>query len=137
MVAAALAVRIAFALALPTFQAPDEEAHFRYVTFLGEERAMPIHPVERSFELFADPMAEAYQPPLAYATFVPSSWKRMLPPAAPARATKPRNFIRGFFTSILLGPLVRNGLPSHSVANTVSNVKRPDSTGTVIRTKIV
>jgi hypothetical protein len=70
VVAAALAVRIAFALALPTFQAPDEEAHFRYVAFLGEQRALPSQP-ERSLELFADPMHQAYQPPLAYASFVP------------------------------------------------------------------
>jgi len=70
LVAAALALRIAFAWVVPVFQAPDEEAHFRYVEYLGVERALPIQP-ERSLELFADPMHQAYQPPLAYASLVP------------------------------------------------------------------
>jgi hypothetical protein len=70
VVAAALAIRISFAWVVPVFQAPDEEAHFRYVEYLGVERALPIQP-ERSLELFADPMHQAYQPPLAYASLVP------------------------------------------------------------------
>lgn len=123
MVAAALAVRIAFALALPTFQAPDEEAHFRYVTFLGEERAMPIHPVERSFELFADPMAEAYQPPLAYATFVPVE-RAFAAAGAPLRvrlrAVRLQNALYGAIT-VLIGSLVavrltRSGDPRRLLA---------------------
>ena len=72
LVAAALVLRIAFAWVLPVFQAPDEEAHFRYVAFLGEERTLPVQP-ERSLELFADPMHQAYQPPLAYASLAPAS----------------------------------------------------------------
>jgi hypothetical protein len=70
LVGAALLVRVAFALAVPAFQAPDEEAHWRYVEYLREHRALPIQP-ERSLEMFADPMHQAYQPPLAYLLFVP------------------------------------------------------------------
>jgi hypothetical protein len=71
LVGAALLVRVAFAFAVPAFQAPDEQAHFRYVTHLREHRALPVHPQERSLEMWADPLAQAYQPPLAYLLFVP------------------------------------------------------------------
>jgi hypothetical protein len=108
VVAAALVIRIAFAFALPPLQAPDEAAHFRYVTFLGEERAMPIHPGERSFDLFADPMAEAYQPPLAYASFVPVE-RGLAALDAPLRvrlrAVRLQNALYGALT-VLLGSLV-------------------------------
>jgi hypothetical protein len=70
VLAAAFLLRLAFVWVLPVFQAPDEEAHFRYVEYLGERRALPVQP-ERSLELFADPMHQAYQPPLAYASLVP------------------------------------------------------------------
>jgi len=108
VVAAALVVRIGFALVLPSFQAPDEEAHFRYVTFLGEERAMPIHPVERSLELFADPMHQAYQPPLAYASFVPVERALAAAGASPRvrlRAVRLQNALYGAMT-VLVGSLV-------------------------------
>jgi hypothetical protein len=71
LVAAALLVRIAFALVIPPLQAPDEQAHMHYVTHVREHRALPVHPQERSLEMWADPMAQAYQPPLAYLLFVP------------------------------------------------------------------
>jgi hypothetical protein len=107
VVAAALAVRIAFALALPTFQAPDEEAHFRYVAFLGEQRALPSQP-ERSLELFADPMHQAYQPPLAYASFVPVE-RAFAAAGAPLRvrlrAVRLQNALYGAMT-VLIGSLV-------------------------------
>jgi len=70
LVGAALLLRIAFALAVPAFQAPDEQAHLRYVAHLGEHWKLPIQP-KRSLEMFADPMHQAYQPPLAYLLFVP------------------------------------------------------------------
>ena len=107
MVAAALAVRIAFALALPTFQAPDEEAHFRYVAFLGEQRTLPSQP-ERSLELFADPMHQAYQPPLAYASFVPVE-RAFAAAGAPLRvrlrAVRLQNALYGAMT-VMIGSLV-------------------------------
>jgi hypothetical protein len=67
----AFAIRLGFAATLPVFQAPDEEAHFRYVEHLGKFFSLPTQP-ERGLELFADPMHQAYQPPLAYALFVPA-----------------------------------------------------------------
>jgi len=108
VVAAALALRMAFAWTLPVFQAPDEQAHFHYVVFLGEEGALPIHPGERSLDLFADPMAEAYQPPLAYASFVPLD--RALTAAGAWRITRLRavrmqNALYGAAT-VLIGSLV-------------------------------
>jgi len=108
VVAAALVVRIGFALVLPSFQAPDEEAHFRYVTFLGEEHAMPIHPVERSLDLFADPMHQAYQPPLAYASFVPVERALAAAGASPRvrlRAVRFQNALYGAMT-VLIGSLL-------------------------------
>jgi hypothetical protein len=105
--AAAFVVRIAFAWTLPSFQAPDEEAHFRYVVFLGEQRALPIQP-ERSLELFADPMHQAYQPPLAYASFVPVE-RALAAAAAPLRlrlrAVRLQNALYGAMT-VLIGGLV-------------------------------
>jgi hypothetical protein len=67
---AALGVRVAFALSLPAFQAPDEEAHLRYVTHLRENRELPVQP-PLAIDLFANPMHQAYQPPLAYLAFLP------------------------------------------------------------------
>jgi hypothetical protein len=71
LVAGALLVRIAFALVLPPFQAPDERAHMHYVSSLREQRALPVHPGQRSLEMWTDPLHQAYQPPLAYLLLVP------------------------------------------------------------------
>jgi len=103
--AAALAIRIAFAWVLPAFQAPDEEAHFRYVVFLGEQRALPIQP-ERSIALFADPMHQAYQPPLAYAAFVPVERAfAAAPPRVRLLAVRFQNALYGAMT-VWIGGLV-------------------------------
>jgi hypothetical protein len=107
VVAAALAIRMAFAWVLPAFQAPDEEAHFRYVAFLGEQRALPSQP-ERSLGLFADPMHQAYQPPLAYASLVPVE-RAFAAAGASARvrlrAMRLQNALYGALT-VLIGSLV-------------------------------
>jgi hypothetical protein len=65
--AAAIAARVALALAIAPFQAPDEAAHLRYVETLGRTGRLPVQPQARwpDWEQF-------YQPPLAYATFVPA-----------------------------------------------------------------
>jgi len=107
VVAAALAIRMAFAWVLPAFQAPDEEAHFRYVAFLGEQRALPSQP-ERSLGLFADPMHQAYQPPLAYASLVPVERAAAAAGASPRvrlRAMRLQNALYGALT-VLIGSLV-------------------------------
>ncbi len=107
MVAAALVIRMAFAWVLPAFQAPDEEAHFRYVAFLGEQRALPSQP-ERSLGLFADPMHQAYQPPLAYASLVPVERALEAAGASPRvrlRAMRLQNALYGALT-VLIGSLV-------------------------------
>lgn len=117
VVAAALAIRLAFAWVLPVFQAPDEEAHFRYVEFLGEERALPIQP-ERSLELFSDPMHQSYQPPLAYASFVPLERAAVAAGASlrtRLRALRVQNAIYGALTvwvgAIVATRLTRRGDP--------------------------
>lgn len=61
--------RLAFLLFNPTFNAPDEQAHFNYVKYLYEERALPVaqydvgHP-SHDYEFYA--------PPLYYLASVPA-----------------------------------------------------------------
>jgi hypothetical protein len=107
LVAAALIVRIAFALAIPAFQAPDEQAHLRYVEYLREHRALPVQP-QRSIDMFADPMHQAYQPPLAYLLFVPvNQWLAASEARPPARlrAARIQNACYGA-AAVLVGVLV-------------------------------
>jgi hypothetical protein len=108
LVGAAFLVRVAFAFTVPAFQAPDEQAHFHYVTYLREHRALPIHPEERSLEMWTDPMAQAYQPPLAYLLFVPvEQWLAASGTRVPARvrALRIQNACYGAAT-VLIGVLV-------------------------------
>jgi hypothetical protein len=107
LVGAALLVRVAFAFAVPALQAPDEQAHFRYVAHLREYRELPIQP-ERSLEMFADPMHQAYQPPLAYLLFVPlEQWLTASEAKAVTRlrAVRIQNAIYGAAT-VLVGVLL-------------------------------
>jgi hypothetical protein len=117
LVGAAFLVRIAFALAVPAFQAPDEQAHLRYVAHLREHRVLPVQP-ERSLEMFADPMHQAYQPPLGYLLFVPvEQWLAASDAKAPARlrAVRIQNAFYGAATvlvgTLLAARLTRRGDP--------------------------
>jgi hypothetical protein len=108
LVGAAFLVRVAFAFTIPAFQAPDEQAHFRYVTYLGEHRALPIHPAERSLEMWTDPMHQAYQPPLAYLLFVPVEHllaEREAKAVTRLRAARIQNALYGAAT-VLVGALL-------------------------------
>ena len=67
-VAVGLGCRLAFALGTPTFYAPDEQAHFQYVRYLAEQRALPVQTSRMN-----DPGHdwEYYQPPLYYLALTP------------------------------------------------------------------
>lgn len=56
-------VRLCFALFVPAFQAPDEEAHFNVIRFIFEHHALPLQPTTLDFKVHD---YEAYQPPLYY-----------------------------------------------------------------------
>jgi 4-amino-4-deoxy-L-arabinose transferase-like glycosyltransferase len=66
---AALAVHLVFSLATPTFRAPDEVSHFRYVEFLVKNHAFPIQGTswEDRFQ-----RAEFYQSPIYYLLLTPA-----------------------------------------------------------------
>ncbi len=68
MIAAGVGCRLIFSLGLPTFSAPDEEAHFKYVRYLSERHAFPVQTSKTG-----DPTNdnEYYQPPLYYLLQVP------------------------------------------------------------------
>jgi hypothetical protein len=70
LVTAALVFRLALAWVIPPFQAPDEQAHFRFVEYVAEHGALPVQPprdLHRDLEFWP----QYYQPPLAYLLFVP------------------------------------------------------------------
>jgi hypothetical protein len=70
LVAAALVFRLALAWVIPPFQAPDEQAHFRFVESMAEHGALPVQPprnLQRDLEFWP----QYYQPPLAYLVFLP------------------------------------------------------------------
>ena len=60
--------RIAFALFTPTFYAPDERPHFRYITYLHEQGSFPVQ-TSKTDAPTQD--WEYYQPPLYYLVSVP------------------------------------------------------------------
>jgi len=66
--AVGLGCRLAFAFGTPTFYAPDEQAHFQYVRYLAEQRALPVQTSRMN-----DPTHdwEYYQPPLYYLVLAP------------------------------------------------------------------
>ena len=68
MFAAGLVCRLAFALGTPTFYAPDEQSHFRYVRYLAERHAFPV---QTSRMNAATNDWEYYQPPLYYLALTP------------------------------------------------------------------
>ncbi len=72
VVAAALAVRVGFALTIAPLQAPDEAAHVQYAEHLAATRRLPVAPPPQP-RMFADPAAQSYQPPLAYALLAPTA----------------------------------------------------------------
>jgi hypothetical protein len=61
--AVAFAARLAMALVVAPFQAPDEAAHLRYVEFLGRTGRLPVQPPTPTPHYWE----QFYQPPLAYA----------------------------------------------------------------------
>lgn len=68
----ALAVRLAFAGLLPSFQAPDERAHLDYVRTLAIDRGLPVQPQLTPGEALSS-WPQSYQPPLAYLLFAPTA----------------------------------------------------------------
>jgi hypothetical protein len=63
-----LACRVAFSLLTPTFYAPDEQSHFKYVKYLAENRALPVQTSRTDAETND---WEYYQPPLYYVSLTP------------------------------------------------------------------
>ncbi len=63
-----LACRIAFALLTPTFYAPDEQSHFKYIRHLAVHHTLPVQ-TSRTGSPTED--WEYYQPPLYYAVLAP------------------------------------------------------------------
>ena len=75
-VAVGLGSRLAFAWFTPTFYAPDEEPHFRYIEYLYEWRSLPVQ-TSKTDAPTGD--WEYYQPPLYYLASVPiHGWVRGL-----------------------------------------------------------
>lgn len=70
LIGAALALRLALAWVTPPFEAPDEEAHFRYVEFVALHGELPVQP-PRDIERDLDFWPQYYQPPLAYLLMAP------------------------------------------------------------------
>jgi len=68
MVAVGIACRIAFALFTPTFFAPDERAHLRYMAYLYEKRSLPVQTSQTDAPTND---WEYYQPPLYYLAATP------------------------------------------------------------------
>ncbi len=63
-----LTCRIIFSLFTPTFYAPDEQAHFKYVEYLAENHSLPV---QRSHTFSPSNDWEYYQPPLYYLSLTP------------------------------------------------------------------
>ncbi|HKO52814.1 MAG TPA: hypothetical protein VJV79_34135 [Polyangiaceae bacterium] len=63
MLAVAVWVRLCLAVFVPTFQAPDEEAHFNVIRYIALHHALPLQPAQLDFRIHD---YEAYQPPLYY-----------------------------------------------------------------------
>lgn len=64
-------LRVAFAVFTPTFYAPDEQPHFKYVQYLYEQKKLPVQ-VSKTNDPTND--WEYYQPPLYYLLLVPVYW---------------------------------------------------------------
>ena len=60
--------RLAFALLTPPFYAPDEEAHFKYVQYLAENRSFPVQTSKTNDETND---WEYFQPPAYYVAMAP------------------------------------------------------------------
>lgn len=102
--AGALIVRLGLAFATPAFEAPDERAHHRYVAFLVDEARLPVQPapdVEDALRFWP----QYYQPPLAYALFVPAlvaSRAAGAGPAAQVRVLRVQNALYGMAMVVLV-----------------------------------
>ncbi len=68
MFTAGLLCRAAFAIFTPTFYAPDEQAHFKYIQYLAEHRSLPVQTSQTDAP---SNDWEYYQPPLYYALLAP------------------------------------------------------------------
>ncbi len=71
LVATGLLCRLSFVFFTPTFYAPDEESHYKYVQHLVEQRAFPIQ-TSKLGEYTND--FEYNQPPLYYLILTPFFW---------------------------------------------------------------
>ncbi|CAA9542262.1 MAG: hypothetical protein AVDCRST_MAG49-987 [uncultured Thermomicrobiales bacterium] len=84
----------AWSLVVPTFEAPDEPAHWSYVTYLARERELPAH-ADRVPGKPWPGSYESHQPPLFYAAaaallrFGPGSEERVVLARNPAFRTGP------------------------------------------------
>lgn len=66
-----LLCRIGFAIYTPTFYAPDEQSHFKYIQYLYENKSFPVQ-TSKTDAITND--WEYYQPPLYYLTVTPTYW---------------------------------------------------------------
>lgn len=71
LVIAGLLIRIAYALYTPTFYAPDESPHFKFIRYIAEEKKLPIQ-TSKTGDLTDD--WEYYHPPLYYIALSPVYW---------------------------------------------------------------
>ena len=71
MLLASAALMLAWSLAVPVFEAPDEPAHWQYANYLNQNHALPVE--GRSFP-------EAASPPLYYLLIAPLASHMELPP---------------------------------------------------------
>jgi len=66
----ALGTRLAWAMIIPPYQAPDERAHVRYAEYVVEHRRLPVQPAPELPRLLGQ-WEQYFQPPLAYVLFAP------------------------------------------------------------------
>jgi hypothetical protein len=69
-----LVARVAMAIFTPTFYAPDEQSHFKYVQYLYEHQTLPVQ-TSQTYTETND--WEYYQPPVYYLSCVPIYWAAM------------------------------------------------------------
>jgi 4-amino-4-deoxy-L-arabinose transferase-like glycosyltransferase len=71
ILAVGLLCRVSYSFLTPTFYAPDEQPHFKYVKYLAENRSLPVQTSQTG-----SPTNdwEYYQPPLYYLSLTPFYW---------------------------------------------------------------
>lgn len=90
----ALAVRLAYAVITPPFQAPDEYAHYSYVKFLHDSGHLPV---QSSTALRAEEL-QFHQPPLYYALVAPLFPSTKLIEGRPALPLRSANILFAMLT---------------------------------------